>query len=208
VKKRAGHRADLDLDNPQARALITALARQKTPVDPTLVVYRNMLLLSDLKEVHGHPDNAHVPRRLRTYWDEYRLKQGLAPATRERRRQEFAKYRELTGLLHRAGVSLLAGTDAPEPYCPPGLSLHQELELLVESGLTPAAALRAATLANAQALKKAEELGSVGAGKLADLVILTADPTVDIRNSRKVEMVIRGGRVCDPKRVLAAVPAR
>jgi imidazolonepropionase-like amidohydrolase len=208
VRKKPDHRAELDLDNPQARALVAALARQKTPVDPTLVVYRNMLLLSDLKEVQGHPDNASVPGRLRTYWDEYRLKQGLAPATRERRQREFAKYRELTGLLDRAGVPLLAGTDAPEPYCPPGLSLHQELELLVESGLTPAAALRAATLANAKALKKEDALGSVEAGKLADLVILTADPTADIRNTRKVEAVVRGGLVCDPKRVLAAVPTR
>jgi hypothetical protein len=208
AKARPDHRAALALDTPLARGLIAELVRRKAAVDPTLVVYRNMLLLSDLEEVHGHPDNALVPRRLRAYWDEYRLKQGQAPATRGRRRQEFRKYQELTGLLHRAGVPLLAGTDAPEPYCPPGLSLHQELELLVESGLTPAAALRAATLANAEALRRGSQLGSVEAGKLADLVILAADPTADIRNTRKVEAVVRGGLVCDPKRVLAAVPAR
>jgi len=81
--------------------------------------------------------------------------QGLSTATHERRRQEFQKYQELTGVLHRAGVPMLAGTDAPEPYCPPGFALHQELELLVEAGLSPAAALQAATINNARALQQA-----------------------------------------------------
>ena len=112
------------------------------------------------------------------------MRQGLAPATRERRRNEFQKYQELTGVLFRAGVPLLAGTDAPEPYCPPGFALHQELELLVEAGLTPVAALQAATINNARALKQGHRLGSVEAGKLADLIILDADPAADIRNTR------------------------
>lgn len=206
--RKPGHRANLDLGNPQARALIGLLAKRQVMVDPTLTVYRNMLLLSDLPEIHRHPDVAAVPERLRSYWHSYRLTQGLAPATRERRRREFAKYQELTGMLHRAGVPILAGTDAPEPFCPPGLSLHQELELLVESGLSPAAALRAATLNNARALKQAEHLGSVGAGKIADMVILSADPTADIRNTRRIERVIRGGHVCDPKALRSAVPTR
>jgi imidazolonepropionase-like amidohydrolase len=177
-------------------------------VDPTLTVYRNMLLLSDLEEVHRHADNGLMPERLRTYWDSYRLRQGLAPATRERRRKEFQKYQELTGLLYRAGVPLLAGTDAPEPYCPPGLALHQELELLVESGLTPAAALQSATINNSRALKQEKHLGSIEPGKFADLVILSADPTADIRNTRKIVTVVHGGIVCDPKTLRKAVPVR
>lgn len=208
VKKQPGHRATLELDNPLTKTLSTMLVQRKVVVDPTLTVFRNMLLLSDLEEIHGHADNARMPERLRTYWDSYRRGQGLPPATRETRRKVFQKYQELTGMLHRAGVTLLAGTDAPEPYCPPGLSLHQELELLVESGLPPAAALQAATINNARALKKGDQLGSVEPGKLADLVILTADPTSDIRHTRKIERVILGGRVCEPKTLLDAVPVK
>lgn len=208
ARKQRDHRANLDLGNPQAKALVALLAKKQTLVDPTLTVYRNMLLLSDVPEIHNHADMASVPERLRIYWHTYRLGQGLAPATRERRRNEFRKYQELTGILHRAGVPLLAGTDAPEPFCPPGLSLHLELELLVESGLSPAAALRAATINNARALKQADNLGSIEPGKLADLVTLAADPTADIRNTGRIERVIRGGLVCDPKILRGAVPSR
>ncbi len=131
-----------------------------------------------------------------------------APATRDRRRKEFQKYQELTGLLFRAGVPLLAGTDVPEPYCPPGLALHQELEFLVESGLTPTAALQAATINNARALKQEKHLGSIEPGKVADLVILDADPTIDIRNTRRIVRVIRDGIVCDTQALLKLVPVQ
>lgn len=207
VAGRPDARATLDLTNPQARGLIARLAKRRVPVDPTLVVFKNMLLLSDLEDVHKHPDNARVPERLRTYWDGYRRGQGLAPGSRDRRAKEFGKYQELTGLLHQAGVPLLVGTDAPEPYCPPGYALHQEMELLVASGLTLAAVLQAVTMTNARALKQLDRLGSVAAGKAADLVILDADPTADIRNTRKISRVIHGGRVCDPAEVLKHVPA-
>jgi hypothetical protein len=208
VQGQPGHRATLDLGNPRCRALVALLARKGVLVDPTLTVFRNMLLLSDLEEVHRHPDVGRVPGRLRDSWHRYRQGQGLARASRDLRRREFQKYKELTGILHRAGVTLLAGTDSPEPYCPPGFALHQELELLVESGLAPAAALQAATINNARSLKQEDNLGSIAAGKLADLVILSADPTADIRNTRKIERVIRGGRVCDPQAILKAVPSR
>ena len=206
IKKQPDHRANLDLDNPRCRELVAMLARKRVPVDPTLTVFHNMLLLSDLEEVHRHPDVERMPERLRNSWHKYRQSQGLAPSTRDQRRKEFQKYKDLTGILHRAGVPLLAGTDAPEPYCPPGFALHLELELLVESGLSPAAALEAATINTARLLKQAENLGSVAPGKLADLLILTADPTVDIRNTRKIEHVIHGGRVCEPQALLRAAP--
>jgi hypothetical protein len=208
ISRQPNSRSMTDFTNPQATGLIALLAERQVMVDPTLVVFKNMLLLSDLEEIHGHHDNAHVPERLRTYWDRYRRGQGLDPSTRDLRKKEFAKYQELTGLLHAAGVPLLVGTDSPEPYCPPGYAMHQEMELMVESGLKPAAVLQAATINNARALKQEDHLGSVAAGKLADLVILEADPTADIRNTRKILRVIRGGIDCDPATVLQSVPAK
>ena len=149
-------RADVDLESQTARDLIALIQQHKTFVDPTLAVFRNMILLADLPEYSQHADNAIVPERLRQNWQKYldqQRKTVLTPETLDARRREFRKYQQLTGMLYRAGVPLLAGTDTPEPFCPPGLALHQELEMLVESGLTPAAALTAATLNNARVLK-------------------------------------------------------
>jgi hypothetical protein len=203
-QRRANYRSTLNLTNAIARELLASLAQRHVMVDPTLAVFRNMILLHDLESVNQHPDNAHAPAALREHWENYRRRTNLDPATREARRGEFQKYQELTGLLYRAGVPILAGTDTPEPYVPPGFSLLQELEMLVESGLSASAALQAATINNATALKQEALLGSIAPGRFADLVILTADPTADIRNVRKIEKVIRGGTVCEPKKVLAA----
>ena len=206
VAGQAGHRGRLDLSNPLCESLVAELARRKVFVDPTLAVFRNMILLPDVPEVRDHPDNALAPRRLREFWPLYLQRAGCPQGgPLEDRRREFAKFQELTGKLHRAGVPLLVGTDAPEPQVTPGFSLHQELEMLVESGLSPAAALQAATLNNATALKQQDQLGSIAAGKLADIVLLTANPLEDIRATRRIELVIRGGRVCRPQSLLDQV---
>lgn len=199
-------RASADLLNPKAVALRDLLKRHGTMVNPTLAVFRNMILLNDLPEIHGHPDNAPTPKRLLSHWDAYRERTALKPATLDLRRQEFRKYQELTGILHRAGIPLLAGTDTPEPYVPPGAALHQELEMLVESGLTPADALAAATWNNSRALHQDKVLGRIAPGYAADLLILTADPLADIRNTRRIERVIVRGRVLDPAALLELVP--
>jgi len=208
VRRTPDHRASLDLTNSMARELIASLAQRRVMVDPTLAVFRNMILLNDLESVNQHPDNAHAPARLRQHWDNYRRRANLDPATREVRRGEFLKYQELTGMLYRAGVPILAGTDTPEPYVPPGFSLLQELEMFVEAGLPPSAALQAATINNATALRQESHLGSIEPGKLADLVILSADPTADIRNVRRIKKVIRGGNICEPAKLLRLVPVQ
>ncbi|MDR3618478.1 MAG: amidohydrolase family protein [Paludisphaera borealis] len=203
-----GSRGRLDLANPLCESLVAELARRKIYVDPTLVVFRNMIILPDVPEVRDHPDNALAPRRLRDFWPVYLKRSGCPQGgPLEDRRREFAKYQELTGKLYRAGVPLLVGTDSPEPQVTPGFSLHQELELLVESGLPPAAALRAATLHNAKVLNQQDHLGAIAAGKLADIVLLTANPLEDVRNTRRIELVVRGGRVCRPSEILKHAPA-
>ena len=175
-------------------------------VDPTLIVYRNMILLNDLPEVKADPSNGIIPARLTKWWTAYRIRSALPAETQELRKQEFALYQKLTGMLYREGIPLLAGTDAPEPFVPPGASLHKELELMVGSGMPLAAVLTSATLGNARALHAADRLGSIEEGKLADLVILDANPIQDIRNTRKIFSVIRGGIICDPKTLLKASP--
>lgn len=204
-----GSRGRLDLANPLCEALVAELARRGTFVDPTLVVFRNMILLPDVPEVKEHADNQLAPRRLRDFWPIYLERSGCPQGgPLEDRRREFAKFQELTGKLHRAGVSLLVGTDSPEPQVTPGFSIHQELELLVGSGLSPAEALTAATLGNATALGQQDQLGSLAPGKLADMVLLSANPLENIGNTRRIAWVIRGGLVCDVNGLLEDLRAR
>lgn len=97
-----------------------------------------------------------------------------------------------------AGVALAVGTGAGNTLIFPGPAVHRELQLLVEAGLSPLEALVAATRRTAESLGKGEELGTIEPGKRADLVILDADPLVDIKNTQKIHRVIRSGQVIDP----------
>ena len=130
-------KANVDLTDPRVTALVTALVENKVAVNPTLVVYRNWMLLRDLPEVRQHPDLLAVPAQLREGWNRSADAQPPDPSTLDLRRRQFAKLQELTGRLYRAGVELLAGTDTPVQFCPPGGAMHQELELLTASGLPP-----------------------------------------------------------------------
>ena len=109
----------------------------------------------------------------------------------------FPEFVAVVGQMDRAGITLLAGTDIAADR-PTGTTLHRELELLVEAGLSPAEALRAATITPARVLGVDAELGSVEEGKFADLVLLDANPLVDISNTRRISTVISRGRVYRP----------
>ena len=103
--------------------------------------------------------------------------------------------RDVTGLASRRGVAIVAGTDDIVADGDSTANLHRELELLVESGLTPLAALTAATRNGARALGREDDCGTIENGRVADLVVLDADPTVAIGNTRRIQMVIKSGRV-------------
>lgn len=107
-----------------------------------------------------------------------------------------AAYGNLQKLIRQTvafGGHVLAGT-APHSYVLPGLALHQEMQLFVDAGLTPMQTLQSATLWVAQYLRQDKDLGSVEAGKLADITVLDRNPLVDIRNTRSVSVVLQGGR--------------
>jgi hypothetical protein len=103
--------------------------------------------------------------------------------------------RQIVKTLHAAGVRILAGTDAPMPQVYPGFSLHKELELLVEAGLSPADALRAATIWPAEFLGLSQSTGSIARDKRADLLLLDDNPLSDIRHTQRIRAVVLDGRL-------------
>jgi len=109
----------------------------------------------------------------------------------------FARRVALVGAMHRAGVRLMPGTDAPLRNSPPGFGLHAELDLFVQAGMSPLEALRSATIEPAQALGMADSSGTIARGMLADLVLLDADPLVSVTSLRRVSAVIANGRLVD-----------
>ena len=102
---------------------------------------------------------------------------------------------KMVGLFNKQGVKILAGTDTPIGFLTPGFSLHKELELLVESGLTPLQALRAATITPAEFFNLEDKMGTVEVGKFADLVILNNNPLNDIKHTQDIHAVILKGHI-------------
>ena len=111
----------------------------------------------------------------------------------------------LTKRLFDRGILLTAGSDLPNPWVIPGVSFHEELQLLVDSGIPPLDVLRIATINGATALGIDDETGTVEVGKRADLVVLTANPLDDIANTRSIEWVILGGVTLKPDALLGAL---
>jgi len=110
----------------------------------------------------------------------------------------WRKLLELVRRLHEGGVTLIAGTDTPRPWVVPGASLHRELALLIDAGLTPAEALSAATGRSAAALGLSDRLGTVAPGQRADLLLLDDDPLSSIANTLSIRWVMRAGLRCRP----------
>jgi imidazolonepropionase-like amidohydrolase len=177
--------------------LLDTLRAHGTWLVPTLVVLRVKALLNDTVVLHD-PRLASVPDLVRGGWETIREGKADRPAAywREKRVRYLGEL-ALTGEAWKRGVPLLAGTDAGALYTYPGSSLHDELAQLVRAGLDPAAALRAATLGPAEFLGATDSMGTVAAGKVADLVLLDADPLADIANTQAVRAVVLRGRLLD-----------
>ena len=123
--------------------------------------------------------------------------ESVPPQVLDEFRRGHASAKEFVGRFARAGGRVVAGTGAGGAASVPGLSLHQELELLVDAGLTPMQALVSATRAPAEMLKKESRVGTIATGQFADLVILDADPIADIGNTRKISAVVKNGQLVD-----------
>jgi imidazolonepropionase-like amidohydrolase len=109
-------------------------------------------------------------------------------------KSNFQEKLDILYLMHQNGVKFIAGTDTYFPYCPPGFCLHGELELFVEAGFSPLEALQTATINAALFNGSEDSLGTVEVDKIADLVLLEANPLDNIQNTKKINAVIYNGK--------------
>jgi imidazolonepropionase-like amidohydrolase len=184
---KALRQAMLDSYSPdKAIALFALLKTNGTWQCPTLTLLR-MFGYRDDPAFRNDPRLKYLPRSIRDGWDQTKIDSAFA-------KQEFQLDLKVVGAMQQAGVGILAGTDTLNPFCFPGFSLHDELGLLVRAGLTPMEALQAATLNPARFLNREKDFGTVERGKIADLILLDANPLEDIGNTKRIASVVYGGQ--------------
>ena len=178
---------------------------------PTLAIKNGRTFIDEL-DSKGDPRTKYVEPSQVNYWkpqvgffSRYRTASYIAAQKRY-----FEKELRLVGEMQRADVKMMAGTDAPNAYVIAGFGLHDELALMVRSGLTPFQALKTATRNPVEFLGELKDSGTIEKGKLANLILLDANPLVDIRNTTRINAVIQKGRYmsrADLDKMLADVEA-
>jgi len=181
--------APIDLAGDSAQKAIRFFKAHQTVIDPT----------AGWGEMAGHAKTVAVatfePGITRApYVVEVKYRGLGGTASAEQMQARLQQNLAVIGALHKAGVAIVPGSDTGLV----GYGLHRELELYVEAGMTPLEAIQSATIVSARAMKLEQEVGTVEAGKRADLILVDGDPLTDIRALRRVSRVIAGGRVFDP----------
>jgi imidazolonepropionase-like amidohydrolase len=187
-------------DPERARRLIQLMAKNQTWQVPTLVWERGQWLIDDIDKTHD-PLTKYAPHAWKDRtWPMFvkEIMAGMDTNPLPVRRHFVQMELDMTLAMFRAGVPFMAGTDtAAGVHVFPGFSLHEELALFVKAGLTPLQALQTATLNPARFLGRTADMGSVAEGKVADLLLLDANPLDDIDNTRRISGVLLAGRYFD-----------
>jgi tetratricopeptide (TPR) repeat protein len=185
---------------PEIEALAQAVKRSGIAITPNLTFFRNIQWMTSdsIAALMRAPELRYATPEQRLNWAPAQNRYRNAWRDRDLMSRYLARIVELqtaiTLAFHRAGVPLMTGTDSEWLGAQPGFGLHTELELFVKSGLDAGSALRAATIVPAQQLQIADSVGSIEAGKIADVVLLDANPLADIRNTRRMAGVFHAGR--------------
>jgi hypothetical protein len=180
-------------DPMKAEELFATFQKNDTWHCPTLALRKTSIYSTDSLLVKDFRLQ-YMPVKERERWKNLFRQRAASPDVLAQRIKRFEKSKEVVREMHRAGVNILAGTDISNPYLFPGFSLHEELQVLVEAGLSPFEALQAATSKPAEFLHLARDFGTVEKGKMADLVLLDANPLQDIGNTKRIAAVIVNGK--------------
>ena len=181
---------------PRADALYRSFVRNGTYLCPTLDVKQWLAFVDDLAK-QPSPRQQYVPKSTLHYWQPEvgLLTRYRTPAYIAFRKREYAAIMQQIPRQQAAGVQLLAGTDLTVPFTYAGFSVHDEMELFVKAGLSPLQALQTATTHPVEFFGLQQSMGSIVPGKVAELVVLDANPLQDIRNAGRITAVVTHGRI-------------
>lgn len=187
-------------DESRCKELAGELIRDGAWQVPTLIRLRTMQVADDAA-YRNDPNLRFMPPPVRQMWNELgaQFAQRISASDRAVYRRFFDLQLRFAKLLQDAGVPLLAGSDmGGSIWVVPGFSLHQEFDLMAQAGLTPLQVLQATTIQGARFLQQEAAMGTVEAGKNADLVLLDANPLADVANLHRLAGVVRGGIYYSP----------
>ncbi|WP_343730564.1 amidohydrolase family protein [Duganella sp.] len=191
--------ADLDFNSRPVKDFVSYLAKKQISIDPTLATFAFLKQRDgDMNEPYASVAS-HMPPDVARGFKVGTMKID-GDAQLKRYEKSYAKMVQFVGIMYKAGVPIVAGTDDI-----PGFTLHSELALLVKAGLTPAQALQVATRNGARYTRTTNDRGSITPGKLADIVLVDGDPTQNIEDVRKVSAVITRGFLIYPQEIDAAL---
>jgi len=179
-------------DQKKCEALFAKFKQNGTWQTPTQVWTRTVSTLDKVNT--NDPYMEYLPVDVGASWKADMIASSFNANARPVYASRFEQGKKFVKMMNSAGVGLLAGSDSLDPYVFPGPTLHEELALFVEEGLTPAQALLTATRNPAKFFGR-DDLGAIAPGKIADLVLLNADPLKDIHNTTKIDAVIRAGKL-------------
>jgi imidazolonepropionase-like amidohydrolase len=183
------------IDDKKVAEIAVATAKARVWTTPTLTLFKYAFALGQSdEEIRARPEWKLMPPKHRALYLGSRERYWKNPPSLARRRRYIEVRNRLVKLIADAGGGIMAGSDTPEWFLGYGFTLHRELETLVAAGLTPYQALSAATRNPAEFLHARSEWGTIEPGKRADLVLLSANPLEDIRNTTRIELVSVGGR--------------
>jgi imidazolonepropionase-like amidohydrolase len=181
----------VDFEDSTSKAAISFIKAHHVVIDPTLGVFEMIFRSAKDDITEMEPAYYTLPLPLQAIFKNTGQEDPARAATLKPIYESMAK---IVKVLYDAGVPIVAGTDQGFP----GYSLDRELELYVSAGLTPMQAIQTATITPAQAMKMDKETGSIQPGKHADITIVDGDPLTNIREIRKVAVVIKAGQIYDP----------
>ena len=188
-------------DRERCTALAKRVAASNTWMVPTVVVLHSTTHLDD-PSLRNDPRLQYIPEFFKTGWNpanDFRFR-AVTPEGWAARKRIFDEQLSILRILHDAGAKFLAGTDLSNPYLYPGFSLYDELTYLTKNGFSNLEALQTATINPARFLNATDSLGTIAEGTVADLVLLDANPLVDIANVARVHAVIANGVLIDAAR--------
>jgi hypothetical protein len=187
-------KAAVSYDEQKAKKLFTIFIHNRTWSCPTIAFYKPFWLISDEQEVLRDTLLKYIPKSQVDAW-QVAFQRLSHNTVAEYRVKQYQMRSKIVKDMHDQGVQILAGTDTGSPFSLPGFSLHQELQALVDAGLPNIEALRAATINPAKFFGKEDEFGTVEKGKIADLVLLDANPLEDVSNTKRIFAVVINGKL-------------